>query len=267
MSRIAERFKELKNKSQKGLVVYIMGGDPDIETTAALIPFLEGLGVDLVEIGVPFSDPLADGPTIQEAGQRALGTRLCDLVNLVGELRSQVRIPLLMMTYYNPILRRGVDRLISEAVQAGVDGLIIPDLTPEEGSGLIEQCRIQGMDYVPLLAPTTTDERMAYLVSSGSGFLYYVSRTGTTGERSDVSMDLQSNLCRIRDRSSLPLIVGFGISSPEQAAQVTANADGVVIGSAVVKRIAEARGNLEQTKKSLGAFLSPIIHRLHTTGE
>jgi len=263
VGRISERFSQLKAQGRKALVGYVMGGDPDLGTTEAVIPYLAELGVDLIEIGVPFSDPLADGPTIQEAGQRALKTSLADLLDLVCRLRSRVEIPLLLMTYYNPVLRYGGEKFVAEATRAGVDGLIIPDLTPEEGGQLTGWCRQSGLDFVWLLAPTSTDERIELLASLAGGFLYYVSRTGTTGVRADLAEDLERNLQRVRTRSTLPVAVGFGISSPEQAARVARQADGVVIGSAIVKRMAEANGDLERMKKSLAEFLKPILERLH----
>jgi tryptophan synthase alpha chain len=263
LGRIAERFHKLKEQGRKALVVYVMGGDPSLAVTEAIIPFLVEQGVDLVEIGVPFSDPLADGPTIQEAGQRALKTSLGDLLALVQRLRPQLDAGLLLMSYYNPILNRTSARFAREAQACGLDGLIIPDLIPEEGEELIGRCRALGIDYVPLLAPTTSDARLQYLVGQGSGFLYYVSRTGTTGVREDVAGDLQDNLQRIRAHTSLPIVVGFGISRAEQATMVTRHADGVVIGSAVVKRMAEANGDLDKMKSSLVEFLSPLVAVLH----
>ncbi len=264
MGRISDRFAKLKKQGQKGLVAYVMGGDPNLETTEAIVPFLAELGADLIEIGVPFSDPLADGPTIQEAGQRALKTTLRDLVKMVGRLRGRVEIPLLLMTYFNPVLRYGIEGFVSEAAQAGVDGLIVPDLTPEEGEALTRQSRQHGLDLVWLLAPTSSDRRIDLLASLAGGFLYYVSRTGTTGVRQDLAEDLERNLHRIHSRSKLPVAVGFGISNPEQAAQVARHAEGVVIGSAIVKRMAEAGGDLARMQEDLTQFLGPILDRLHS---
>lgn len=264
MGRISDRFAQLKKQGHKALVAYIMGGDPDLETTEAIVPYLAELGVDLVEIGVPFSDPLADGPTIQEAGQRALKTTLRDLVGMVKRLRKRVEIPLLLMTYYNPVLRYGVEPFARDAAKAGVDGLIIPDLIPEEAEQLLEQSRQQGLDIVWLLAPTSSDRRMDLIASLSRGFLYYVSRTGTTGAREDIAGDLESNLHRVRSRSKLPIAVGFGISNPEQAARVGQHADGVVIGSAIVKRMADSGGDLARMRQRLAEFLGPIVNRLHS---
>jgi tryptophan synthase alpha chain len=263
VGRIEERFSKLRAEGKKGLVVYLMGGDSDIGVTEQMIPFLAGLGVDVIEIGVPFSDPLADGPTIQAAGQRALGTTLADLLKLVGKLREKVEIPLLFMSYTNPILHFGVERFIEKAAKAGLDGLIVPDLTPEEGQELISRAKDAGLDYIQLLAPTTSDARMKKLVCTGSGFLYYVSRTGTTGEKSDLAADLGANLERIRGQSDMPIAVGFGISNPDNAAQAAENADGVVIGSAIVKRMADSGGDLKTMQEKISGFLCPIIARLH----
>lgn len=263
MGRIGQTFDTLKSKGQKALVVYLMGGDPNLGLTEELIPFLAELGVDLVEIGVPFSDPLADGPTIQAAGQRALQTTLPQLVEMVVRLRSKVEIPLLFMTYINPVLHRKYSRFVSEIADAGLDGVIIPDLTPEEGTDLIQALKIRKIDFIPLLAPTSTDERILRLTSLGSGFLYYVSRTGTTGARNDIAADLNANLKRIRAQSALPIGVGFGISTPNQAAEVTAEAEAAIIGSAVVKRMEQHGANAPDLKRSLSEFLKPIIERLH----
>lgn len=263
MGRIADRFAELKSRNHKALVVYLMGGDPNLEITAELIRYLEELGVDVVEIGVPFSDPLADGPVIQEAGQRALKTTLRDLLEMVGNLRGEVNIPLLLMTYYNPIFRMGAKRFVETAQKAGLDGLIVPDLTPEEDEELFSLCVEHGIDPILLFAPTTSDKRMDLLAGSAHGFIYYVSRTGTTGAKNDLSADLEENLGRIHSRSSLPVAVGFGISTPDQAGQVGRFADGVIIGSAVVRRIAEGKDDLARIKNSLDEFLTPIIERLH----
>lgn len=263
MGRIGQTFTTLKAKGQKALVVYIMGGDPNLELTEDLIPFLADLGVDLVEIGVPFSDPLADGPTIQAAGQRALKTTLPQLVEMVARLRPKVRIPLLFMTYINPVMHRTYDRFVSEIAGAGLDGVIIPDLTPEEGTDLIQSLKNRKIDFIPLLAPTSTDERIHRLTSQGSGFLYYVSRTGTTGAQNDIAADLHTNLKRIRTQSELPIGVGFGISNPDQAAEVTAEAEAAIIGSAVVKLMEQHGSDMPALKRSLSGFLLPIIERLH----
>lgn len=264
MGRIGERFAQLKNRGRKALVAYLMGGDPDLETTERIVPYLAELGADLVEIGVPFSDPLADGPTIQEAGQRALKTTLRDLLGMVARLRDRVEIPLLLMTYYNPVLRYGVERFAHDAAEAGVDGLIVPDLTPEEGGQLLERSKAEGLDLIWLLAPTSSDARIEHIASLARGFLYYVSRTGTTGVRTDIAGDLESNLHRLRSRSKLPIAVGFGISSPEQAAEIARHADGVVIGSAIVKCMAAGEGDPARTRDALAQFLRPIADRLHS---
>jgi tryptophan synthase alpha chain len=265
MGRIRDRFDILKDQDSKALVAYIMGGDPSVPATEELACFLDELGVDLLEIGVPFSDPLADGPTIQEAGQRALGTSLGQLLEMVARLRSRVSMPMLLMTYFNPVFRLGVEDFAEEAGRAGVDGIIVPDLIPEEGGDLLEACKRQDLDYIPLLAPTSTDQRIEGIAPLATGFIYYVSRTGTTGARTDISADLEENLERIRKRSEAPIAVGFGISNPDQAEQVTRHADGAVIGSAIVKLIAEADGDLHRMKDSLRQFLSPIIARLHSS--
>lgn len=241
MSRIAEVFAKRKAEGRAALVVFITAGDPDLATTEALAPALAEAGADAIELGVPFSDPLADGPTIQKASERALrrNTSLLQILGLVGSLRARVSAPMLLMGYYNPILKFGEAAFLAAAAKAGVDGIIVPDLPPEEGEALFRDAEKAGIDPVLLLAPTSTEERVEKIAALSRGFLYYVSLTGVTGARTSLAEDIGENVARIRKRTKLPVAVGFGVSTPEQAAEVARFADGVVVGSAVVARIAE----------------------------
>jgi tryptophan synthase alpha chain len=240
MSRISQRFEALRAEGKKGLVVYIMAGDPDLETTRKLILELERAGADVIELGVPFTDPLADGPSIQLANERALasGTTLEDILNLVRGLREETQIPILLMTYYNPIFRAGQERVAREAVAAGVDGMLITDLPPEEGAEWKSIAEAAGLDTIFLLAPTSTGERIRIASKIASGFVYCVSRTGVTGVQADLPPDLHGLLDRIRAETDQPIAVGFGVSKPEHVRQIGEWCDAAVVGSAVVNLIA-----------------------------
>jgi tryptophan synthase alpha chain len=240
MSRISQRFEALRAEGKKGLVVYIMAGDPDLETTRKLILELERAGADVIELGVPFTDPLADGPSIQLANERALasGTTLEDILNLVRGLREETQIPILLMTYYNPIFRAGQERVAREAVAAGVDGMLITDLPPEEGAEWKSIAEAAGLDTIFLLAPTSTGERIRIASKIASGFVYCVSRTGVTGVQADLPPDLHGLLDRIRAETNQPIAVGFGVSKPEHVRQIGEWCDAAVVGSAVVNLIA-----------------------------
>nr|5EY5_A Chain A, LBCATS-a [synthetic construct]5EY5_C Chain C, LBCATS-a [synthetic construct] len=242
MNRIAEAFEELKKKGEKALIPFITAGDPDLETTLELVRALVEAGADIIELGIPFSDPLADGPTIQRASQRALasGTTLDKVFEMVRELREKnTDVPIVFLTYYNPIFRYGIERFVKECAEAGVDGLIVPDLPPEEAADLAAAAEKYGVDLIFLVAPTSTDERIKMIAKHASGFVYCVSVTGVTGARSEIAADLAELVSRIRKHTDLPIAVGFGISTPEQAAEVAQVADGVIVGSAIVKRIEE----------------------------
>tara|TARA_B100001971_G_scaffold211514_1_gene239374 strand:+ start:763 stop:1521 length:759 start_codon:yes stop_codon:yes gene_type:complete len=228
-------------KKQKALIPYLMAGDPSLEMTEALVLEIERAGADIVELGVPFSDPIADGPVIQGAAQRSLkaGTSLNSIFQLVQTLRTRTQIPLVLMCYYNSILACGEKQFCSTAVEAGVDGIIIPDLPVEEGKSLRKMARMLGLDVILLLAPTSTAERIGKTVKDSKGFIYYVSLTGVTGAQLIHSRDIEEKVREIRHVSKLPVAVGFGISSPSEAATVASFADGVIVGSALVKIIAE----------------------------
>ncbi len=242
MSRIADRFGKLRAAGERALVPYVTAGDPSLEATEALVLALAESGADLIEIGVPFSDPIADGPTIQRAIERSLavGTTLRRVLGSVRKLREQTDVPLLLMGSANPFYAMGLEGFLETAAEAGVDGLIVPDLPPEEGEDLYEGAARRGIDGVLLAAPTTTPERLAMLAARSRGFLYYVSLTGVTGARSEVVAGLEEGVRSARRLGELPVCVGFGISTPEQAAEVGRYADGVVVGSAIVERIEAA---------------------------
>jgi tryptophan synthase alpha chain len=241
MSRIAKRFAALREAGRAGLVTYLTAGDPDPETSARLFAGLAAAGADLIEIGMPFSDPMADGPAIQEAGQRALkqGMNLRRTLALVRELRrADDATPIVLMGYYNPIYRYGPDAFPRDAVGAGVDGVIVVDLPPEEDAELTRPARSAGLDLIRLATPTSDERRLPLIVERASGFLYYVAIAGTTGTRSAASADVANAVTRLRRFTRLPVAVGFGIRTAEQAAQVARAADAAVVGTALVQRLA-----------------------------
>lgn len=242
MNRIAETFARLKAAGRTALMPYAMIGFPERDSTLELVPALEAAGADLFELGVPFSDPLADGATIQRASERALanGVRLSLCLETVAALRaSGVAAPLVLMGYYNPFLQRGLDQLAADAAAAGADGLIIPDLPPEEAAACRAACRANGLDLIFLVAPTTPDERIAEIAQIASGFIYCVALTGVTGARRDLWPGLPEFLARVRRHTDLPLVVGFGISSAEHVRQVSAYAEGAIVASALINLIEE----------------------------
>lgn len=250
MSRIEQAFKQLKKSGRKALIPYIMSGDPSLEATKKFIADLEAAGADLIELGVPFSDPLADGPTIQRAHERGLqnGVTLRKVLALVREIRQTSNIPLILMTYYNPVFKFGIEAFVKEAVGAGADGVIIPDLIPDEADDFIPVARKYKLDTIFLLAPTSTPDRLNKVVKAATGFIYYVSITGITGAKLSVGDPMRDTLKLIQGRTSKPVAIGFGISNPEEAAKMSALADGVIIGSAIVKLIAEGKEIIEFVK-------------------
>ena len=245
-SRINRKFKEILNKKTKAFIPYIMAGDPDIRRTKELVGILEDCGADIIELGVPFSDPLADGPTIQKAAQNALdaGVTLHSVIELVGTLRNDTQIPIILMTYYNPIFKYGEDKFVHDASAAGVDGIIVPDLPPDEADNLIRLSRKSNFDTIFLLAPTSNEDRIRKVSKASSGFIYYVSITGITGSRLSMDSSIESHVARIKNLSGKPVAVGFGISTPEEAAAVSRFADGVIVGSAIVKKVGDTDEDL-----------------------
>jgi tryptophan synthase alpha chain len=253
-----EHIQDAFTKGRPAFMPYVVLGYPDRESGLAVVRTLVEAGADLLELGVPFSDPLADGPTIQAATQKSLenGTTLKDCLAQVGELRRQgVGTPALLMGYINPILAYGLDRFVIDAATAGVDGLIVPDLPPEEAADLETLCGACGLALVYLLAPTSTHERIKLVAEKSRGFIYLVSLTGVTGARSDLPPDLADFVTRVRAQTDLPLAVGFGIGSGEQARAVAQLADGVIVGSALVKRAGESPERLRELAVELRAAL------------
>lgn len=248
MRRIQERFKALRAEGRTGLIAYVMAGDPDLETTRRLVLELEQASADVIELGVPFTDPLADGPTVQAANERALasGTTLEQILDMVRDLRTETDIPILLMTYYNPIFRAGQSHVAASARAAGVDGMLITDLPPEEAGEWKQVADSEGLDTIFLLAPTSTAERIRVAAEISSGFIYCVSRTGVTGARAELPEDLHALLDRIRAQTGQPIAVGFGVSTPEHVRQIGEWCDAAVVGSAVVTLVArEGRGCVE----------------------
>ncbi|MEW6661389.1 MAG: tryptophan synthase subunit alpha [Bacillota bacterium] len=239
MSKITQTFKNLKLKGQKALIPYVSCGDPSLEFTEKLVLKLADAGADIIELGIPYSDPVADGPTIQKAAQRALagGISLEKIFGLVASLRERIQTPLILMTYFNPIYRYGLEKFVFRALQARVDGIIVPDLPPEEAGTLKEITNSANMDLIFLVAPTSTDHRMKKIGVLASGFIYCVSVTGVTGSRENIASGLDTFLKRVRSHTDLPLAVGFGISSPETARQAAQVADGVIVGSSIIELI------------------------------
>jgi tryptophan synthase alpha chain len=259
MGRIGETFARLRAAGDRALVPFITAGDPDLDTSEALVLAMAESGADLIEIGVPFSDPTAEGPTIQRSSERALagGATLRRILERVGRIRDRVELPILLMGYANPFYAMSVQGFADAAAEVGVDGLIVPDLPPEEGEDLYAAAEQRGIDPVLLAAPTTLEPRLAMLAERTRGFLYYVSLTGVTGARAELSRDLESAVGRIRKHADVPVCVGFGISTAEQAGLVGGFADGVVVGSAIVDRI-EAAPSKEVAVDDVARFVSEL---------
>jgi tryptophan synthase alpha chain len=262
MRRIESTFKKLKNKGRAALIPFIVAGDPDLETTEALVLKMTESGADLIELGIPFSDPLADGPTLQAASQRALqkGIRLRDLFRLTEELQRK-SAPLVLMTYFNPVLRFGLRDFAESCKRNGVEGVIIPDLPPEEAMPWVQEARACDLDTIFLVAPTTTSERTRLISGRSRGFIYYVSVTGVTGAREDLPDELESAVRRIKEYGEKPVAVGFGVSTPAQAKRIASVADGVIVGSAIIKIIEE---NIKDPKmiSRVGDFVGSLANAL-----
>jgi tryptophan synthase alpha chain len=244
MGRIADKFAALRERNETALVTFVTAGDPDLATTEQVVLELERAGVDIIELGVPFSDPMADGPTIQLSSERALaaGTTLPGILEMVRALRGRTQVPIVLMGYFNPIFAYGAERFAADAAAAGVDGVLVVDLPPEESDELKGATDQHGLDLIFLLTPTSNASRVEAVSRLGSGFIYYVSVTGVTGARTAVADTLAARVTEVRDALNLPLVVGFGISDPAQAATVAEVADGVVVGSAVVKYFEKYQG-------------------------
>ena len=244
MTRIDDTFARLRAEGRKAFVAYVMAGDPDYETSLELVRGLPGAGVDIIELGLPFTDPMADGPTIQLAGQRALdaGQTLSKTLDMARALRADDdTTPIVLMGYYNPIFSMGVPAFLEAAKAAGIDGLIVVDLPPEEDDELCVPAQAAGLNFIRLATPTTDEARLGTVLRNTSGFVYYVSITGITGAGAAVAGDVGPDVARIKAKTNLPVVVGFGIKTPEAARSIAAVADGTVVGSAIVKMVEERR--------------------------
>ena len=240
MTRIDAKFAELKAAKKKAFVSYVMAGDPDFDTSLEIVKGLPAAGVDIIELGLPFTDPMADGPTIQLAGQRALevGMTLTRTLELAAEFReTDDTTPIVLMGYYNPIYSRGVDKFLLDAKEAGIDGLIVVDLPPEEDTELCIPAQAAGLNFIRLATPTTDAKRLPRVLQNTSGFVYYVSINGITGAAEAEATNVGPEVARIQEASGLPVIVGFGVNTPEKAEAIAAVADGTVVGSAIVSKI------------------------------
>ena len=260
MNRIVERFARLNRERQKGFIVYLGAGDPNLEATRQLALAFDKLGVDVLELGVPFSDPLADGLVNQLAAQRGLesGTTPPKLLETVAAIRTESQLPIVLYIYFNLIHRHGVEQFIRDAAQAGVDGLLVLDLPPEESDGYESLMRQAGLCNIYLVAPTTPEDRIELIVKRGAGFIYYVSREGVTGMQTKVADTITEMTAKIRAHTSLPIAVGFGISTPEQAKIVAASAEAVVVGSAIVDQVAR-HGQSPDLVKRVIEFVKPLL--------
>ena len=261
-NRITATFDRLRTREEKALIPYIMAGDPSLAETESLVLALEQAGADLIELGVPFSDPIADGPVIQQAAERALrsGTSLKGILSTVRTLRTKTQIPLILMTYYNTIMAMGETEFCRQAVDAGVDGIIVPDMPPEESDNLCQASRsANGPVVIFLLAPTSTKARQKAVIDRTEGFIYYVSLTGITGAQLSDMNGVRLNVEKIQKSAKKPVAVGFGISTPGQARQVAEFADGIIVGSAIVKKI-----NQHQNNSDLIHIIESLAHQLKT---
>ena len=259
VDRIAAAFSRCFARREPALVTYVMAGDPDVASSKAMaLACIEG-GADLIELGIPFSDPIADGPTIQKAAERALasGTRLADVLEVARAVRAKSEVPIALMGYLNPIHSRGLDRFVDDCVAAGVDALIIPDLLPEEAGELLSLATPRGLKIVFLVAPTSGPDRIRAAAQAATGFLYFVSVTGVTGARKALPKAIGAQVAAVRAASKVPVVIGFGVSDPEQARALGKLADGVVVGSAIVNRIAEGgsrKARAERVRKFVASL-------------
>jgi len=266
MNRIDSLFASLKTEGRTAMIAYITGGDPTLEASGKIARALERSGVDLLELGIPFSDPLADGATIQAAAGRAIaaGASVPGILDLVREIRTTSQIPIVLFTYLNPVYVYGFEKFQADAAAAGADGLLLLDLPPQEAARNSELASAHGLKTIRLIAPTTPPERLQEITDAAEGFIYYVSREGVTGEQSSLSLDIAERVAAIRNLTNVPVAVGFGISNPEQAATVAALADGVVVGSAIVRRIAEI-GNIPELPSLIEDFVKPIAQAVRNS--
>ena len=260
MGRIEDAFSQLKREGKPGFIPFITAGDPDLDTTAELLVELANSGASIIELGVPFSDPMADGPVIQRASERALqlGFGLKEIFAMTAKVRAKIETPLVLFSYFNPLLQYGINKLAHDAREAGIDGILVTDLTPEESQEFTAALKLSELDMIFLVAPTSTDERLRMISAHASGFVYAVSRAGVTGARENLSGEAELLVARVRKFSSLPVAVGFGISSAEQVAETCTYADAAVVGSAIVTQIEKLSGT-PNVVKEIGQFVRGLI--------
>jgi tryptophan synthase alpha chain len=264
MNRIDKLFSKLRKQKKKAFIVYITAGYPSVRATERLIAGLEKSGSDMIELGIPFSDPLADGPTIQRASERALsrGVNIKAILKMVGRARKKVTLPIVFMTYYNLVSHYGIKKFVGDSVRAGADGIIIPDLPPEEADELITESRRKGFAAIFLAAPTSTKKRLKRIAAASRGFIYYVSLTGVTGARARLPGDIIKNVKALKKITKKPVCVGFGISKPSQAKAISRLADGIIVGSAVIKVMERNIGTKEFYRKVAG-FVRTLERAVH----
>lgn len=259
-SRISDAFMRLRSEGRRGFIPFITAGDPDLETTRALVVALARAGASVIELGVPFSDPVADGPTIQRSSERALrrGVGLSDVLAVIADARRETDVPVVLFGYFNPVLQFGVERFADEAARAGADGVLVTDLVPEESADFNAALARRGLDQIFLVAPTTSDARLRSIAARASGFVYAVSRAGVTGARTDLSLEAARLVARVREVSDLPVAVGFGISTAAHVAEVWIYADAAVVGSALVAEIEKHEGRADLVAR-VGDFARSLL--------
>ncbi len=264
-NRIENQFEKLRGEGKRAFIAYITAGDPDLMTSFEMARVLEKSGVDILELGVPFSDPLADGIVIQQAAQRALesGTTLQKILDGITDFRKTSDLPLVLFTYFNPVYKMGLEKLVKNAAQAGVDGILLLDLPPEEADRAAQLMAEAGLKQISLIAPTTPEDRVGLICRNASGFIYYISREGVTGMQQTVAGSLTQRVEMIKQHTSLPVAVGFGVSNGSQAAEIAAVSDGVVVGSAIVNEIAQNAGSPELLS-NIEKFVRPIAVAVHS---
>jgi tryptophan synthase alpha chain len=259
MNRLEETFRELKTHGRKAFIAYITAGDPSLEATAKLICEFAARGVDIIELGVPFSDPIADGPVNQEAAMRALrrGIGIGDILAMVKRIREESDFPIIFFTYVNSILAYGLDAFVRDAVQSGLDGALVLDLPPEEAGEYKRRMDAAGLSTVFLVSPVTPEDRIPLIAGNATGFIYYVSQMGVTGERERVAEEIPAMVARIRKLTDTPVAVGFGVSRPEHVREIACHADGVIVGSSIVRKIGELGGR-PGFEREIGAFVGTL---------
>lgn len=267
MTRIEKKFIDTQNGGKSALVCYITAGDPSLDVTTKIVLELERAGADIIELGVPFSDPMADGPTIQLASERSLaaGTNLTGVLRIVEEIREQSQIPIILFGYYNPFFKYGLERFAEDAHEAGVDGVLVVDLPPDEADEFKVHLDKLGLDTIFLLAPNSTDERIELLSGKATGFVYLVSVTGVTGARPDLDYSLRDLTGRIKEKTGLPVGIGFGVSSAQQAGRIAGYSDAVIVGSAIIKLIEKNNGNEKQMLEDIYDFARQLSDACYGT--